>query len=710
MALEKGDLLNGRYRIIEVLGHGGMGAVYRALDESLGVEVAVKENLFVTEDYARQFRLEAVILASLRHPNLPRVTDHFVMRNEGQYLVMDFIPGEDLRQILERQGPISEADVIRIGTAICDALTYLHSRKPPVLHRDIKLGNIKVAPDGHVCLVDFGLAKMADANEMTMTGARAMTPGYSPPEQYGSARTDARSDVYALGATLYAALTGFIPEDSLARVMDGLDLTPVRERNKNVSERLAAVIERAMEPQPINRYQSAEAFKYALLGISDSTTEAPQMPPVSDSSLISPPTPALATSGPDDEPYFVARPKKRSFAGVWFLLLFILAIGGSGYFFYVNPAFAPEPLRTFLVSPTLTATITLTATLTPSAEPTNTSTVTPTLARPTVTATPRPSATPSPQSTDLQLTATPLQSPIVAAPTIILSPTIVVTPSATATPGLQLAYASIIDNVSQLFLLDVSSGATRQLTTEPDGACQPDWSPDGQKIVFVSPCKGKANIYDQGALFVLDVASGQVTTLLDDESGSFDPAWSPDGQFVAFSSIRSGSPQIYIITLADQSIVRLTNTDSAVQSFQPVWSADGKTIFYTVKRLGLEQIWKIGADGKGPEQYVRTGGGYWEFGPVFSRDGTLIYFSQSNKDGTSPAWLMRWVPNGTALPERMPVDPPIVHISLSPDGLWMAYEGADGLNQDIYLLNLTTNAVSRLTTSSAVDFDPVWRP
>src|SRR5512139_588592 len=114
MPLAPGTLLNNRYRIIEILGQGGMASVYRAVDENLGVDVAVKDNLFSTEDYARQFRREAVILANLRHPNLPRVTDHFVIEGQGQYLVMDFIQGEDLRQRMDRVGIISEEDAITI--------------------------------------------------------------------------------------------------------------------------------------------------------------------------------------------------------------------------------------------------------------------------------------------------------------------------------------------------------------------------------------------------------------------------------------------------------------------------------------------------------------------------------------------------------------------------------------------------------------------
>jgi eukaryotic-like serine/threonine-protein kinase len=244
MTLDRGMLLNGRYKIVDILGQGGMASIYRAVDENLNLEVAVKENLFTTEDYARQFRLEAVILASLRHPNMPRVTDHFVIQEQGQYLVMDYIEGEDLRQRMDRIGILPEEEVIVLGVAITEALIYLHSRTPPVIHRDIKPGNVKINPQGQVYLVDFGLAKVENEGQLTTTGARAMTPGYSPPEQYGTARTDHRTDIYSLGATLYSALTNSLPEDGLARAMGQVGLTPIRMRNPGVSRRLASVIEK----------------------------------------------------------------------------------------------------------------------------------------------------------------------------------------------------------------------------------------------------------------------------------------------------------------------------------------------------------------------------------------------------------------------------------------------------------------------------------
>ena len=265
MTLEQGALLRNRYRIIEVLGHGGMGSIYRAVDENLGLEVAVKENLFTVEDYTRQFKREAIILANLRHPNLPRVSNHFAIPEQGQYLIMDYIEGEDLQDRMERQDTIPEDEVIVIGAAICDALTYMHTRDPVVLHRDIKPGNVRITPKGDIYLVDFGLAKIIRGNKTTTTGARAMTMGFSPPEQYGAARTDVRTDIYSLGATLYTALTGSTPEDSLAQTMDQETLTLVRDRNPSVSRRVAEAVEKALQVHPNDRFQMASEFKNELL-------------------------------------------------------------------------------------------------------------------------------------------------------------------------------------------------------------------------------------------------------------------------------------------------------------------------------------------------------------------------------------------------------------------------------------------------------------
>jgi WD40 repeat protein len=263
MPLEIGDLLNDRYRIEAVLGQGGFGAVYLATDERLELPCAVKENLNISPESEHQFRREATLLATLRHPNLPRVTHHFVLGGH-QYLVMDFVEGEDLDHRLEREGVLSEEDVLRWTEQICDALIYLHDRDPPVIHRDIKPANIRITPDGDAILVDFGIAKAAAAEQTTSRGARGVTPGFAPPEQYGLGRTDPRADVYALGATLYCLLTGEPPPDSVERLVGREVLKPPDQLRDDLSTNVVDALVKAMECRRENRFHTIDEFLTSL--------------------------------------------------------------------------------------------------------------------------------------------------------------------------------------------------------------------------------------------------------------------------------------------------------------------------------------------------------------------------------------------------------------------------------------------------------------
>lgn len=233
--LSTGYVLNNRYRIVKRIGGGGFGDIYRTWDLNLGRACAVKENLETSQAAQQQFEQEAMFLAQLSHPNLPRVTDHFTIPGQGQYLVMDFIEGQDLQEQLDQIGVLQVDQVLEWIDQVCSALEYLHSQSPPIIHRDIKPANIKITPQGKAMLVDFGIAKVYDASAKTTVGARAVTPGYSPPEQYGQGRTDVRTDIYALGATLYTLLTGQEPPESVMISAGQVPLTPVRTLNPSVT-------------------------------------------------------------------------------------------------------------------------------------------------------------------------------------------------------------------------------------------------------------------------------------------------------------------------------------------------------------------------------------------------------------------------------------------------------------------------------------------
>ncbi len=733
MTLEKNTLLHNRYRIIEILGQGGMGSVYRATDENLGVPVALKENLFTTEEYMRQFRLEAVILANLRHPNLPRVSDHFELGEQGQYLVMDFIEGEDLRNRMDRLGMITEEDAIQIGAAMCDALAYLHSRRPTILHRDIKPGNVKITPDGHIFLVDFGLAKVYQgSNQATTTGARAMTPGYSPPEQYGTARTDPRTDFYSLGATLYAAICGVIPEDGLARAMDNAQLTPLRKRNPKVSRRFSAAIEKAMAVDPSDRFQSAEDFKKALLGSSSKTQLLPGghvvAPPPPEAFLPTDPNEVVAAKEKTPQPPvalpvkppvaaeeqpFVSplkkqkeRERKRRAALIRFVfVLFLLLAAGV---LFLMPGILPANVRGMI--PFLLPTSTSTPTVTPSPLPTQTSTV-----PPTATSTPMPptpTATIPPTNTALP-TAT---ASVEASPTVTESAAAVLPLSATPVGGSgQLVYVSDRTDLPQLYLVDLATQGLTQLTNMPEGACQPSWSPDGARLVFISPCKGTDEIYYGASLYIINADGGNLTPIASVPGGDFDPAWSPDGNSIAFTSLRTGQMEIFVMSVDNPtSVNQITKGAKSVESRQPAWSPDGSQIAYAVKRFGVYQIWLMKADGTEQKQIVRSGVAFSDYLPLWSPDGQLILFNQRCVTKFCFPYLMsisstdRSGEQGSYLPLNIIS---IEDVEYSPDGFHLLYEGEDKAeNNDIFYMTVTGANIIRITTDKGLEFDPAWRP
>ena len=322
MNLTPGTVLNKRYRIVSLLGEGGFGAVYKAWDLNLNGPCAVKENKDATHSAQSQFEREATMLAGLRHPNLPRVTDHFFIPEQGQYLVMDYIQGDNLEELLAKSStPLTPEQALDWTLQICDALSYLHTRPQAIIHRDIKPANIKITPDGRAMLVDFGIAKVYDEHLKTTAGARAVTPGYSPPEQYGFGKTDHRSDIYALGATLYKALTLQDPPESVERTIGGALTNPTR-LNHAVPPWLETVILQAMQTTPTNRFQTVAELRSALLNktlIASTTGGAAtaQYP------LVSPVITQVAPTG-------VGGGRKTLPAWLWIVLAAVLGLGTVG--------------------------------------------------------------------------------------------------------------------------------------------------------------------------------------------------------------------------------------------------------------------------------------------------------------------------------------------------------------------------------------------
>ena len=371
-------ILRERYKIIELVGRGGMGATYRAEDLRLqGRFCAVKEALpdpdAASDELAQsreQFYQEASTLARLDHPNLPKVSDYF-SEVDRDYLVMDFVPGQDLKDKLTtalRQGhPLTERLVLAWADQLCDALSYMHTQDPPVLHRDIKPSNIKITPAGRVKLVDFGLVKTLspdDQRTVTVVQGRG-TVQYIPLEQYGgdTGHTDVRSDIYSLGATLYHLLTGQPPLDAKQRFLKPRSMRSPRSLAPAVSSQTDQAILWSLAMHPDERPDTVAEFRSALL--------APGAVSRTVSRLF------------DQE-----APVSRFVSANRVLLGIVGAMLLAASLVTARPSTIPPP-------PTPTATHTPTPTFTPTATRTPTPTFTPT---PTATAmstmTPSPTATP----------------------------------------------------------------------------------------------------------------------------------------------------------------------------------------------------------------------------------------------------------------------------------------------------------------------------
>src|SRR3989442_5138233 len=315
MALPLGEILDRKFKIVKVLGEGGMGTVYKVeLLDRPGNYCAVKELLInpSTSEEERKtaierFNKEIDLLFGLKHPRIPSLILSFQGRG-NYYFVMEFVPGQSLDQMLEEnKGPLNEEDVIKWMMQVCEALTYIHSRNPPIILRDLKPGNVMLTDSGDVQLIDFGIARRFDPNKRTNT-ENLGTISYASPEHLGSitapgqkrsaqnpgklVQTDARSDIYSLGATMYHLLTNREPDPIQTPPSGSILAKNPRLRTVQIGGRVVCPVEqviiKAMQQDPAHRFQSAEAMRMALQHcLPNSATPATvQIPAISPNATI----------------------------------------------------------------------------------------------------------------------------------------------------------------------------------------------------------------------------------------------------------------------------------------------------------------------------------------------------------------------------------------------------------------------------------------
>jgi hypothetical protein len=617
MMAQTDALIAGRYRMGRLLGSGGFGAVYLATDERLHRPVAIKvcstQRLPGDEaaEAARLFQSEALTLARLRHPGLTAIWDYFNQDNDW-YLVMEYVPGETLRDLLRRvAGPLPQAEALNYARQLCSVLTYLHHQYPPVVFRDLKPGNVMVTPEGQLKLIDFGIARLFSPGKIADT-AQFGTPGYAPPEQYGG-QTEPRSDIFSLGVLLHQMLTGHNPTAS------PFALPPARSLNPAIPQALESLITRATAYEIEDRVPTADEFCSAL-----EAAIARPMP------AITAPVPRIvpqqhtgqAHTGPitsrqlwsPSPRQLPSRPHGGGAGrGIVLILLLVILLGslGSGAYLLQSQiaGLARDIFAPSAVSAPLSKPLSMIVFSVPWGD----------------------------QNENLYLKIGNEVKALTNFPAGISAALPSISPD-----GMQIAFTQVTkDGSQQIWLIDSNGRNLRPLLKNGQFGRAPEWSPDGRKIVFETATPG--NEMRQHDLAIADVKSGKLQMLAETSSWEGGPTWSPDGKRIAFHARSAGTNcmQIFTIDLASgqtEQISKIGNQQCRPQSdgdFWPDWSPDGKYLAFGHKLADKEQIAVF--DMASNELSILDTGSLPAGHPRWSADGKQILFHQAQDDVLSLA-------------------------------------------------------------------------
>ncbi|MFN8505771.1 protein kinase domain-containing protein [Kouleothrix sp.] len=623
------DLLLNRYRRSRLLGSGGFGAVYLAEDTRLGRAVAIKEmdaNRLGADERAvaeQMFEREARMLAALDHPGLTKIWDFFQVDRRA-FLVMEYVPGQTLRELVGKYGPLDPAFVIECGVQLCNVLRYLHARRPQVIFRDLKPANVMVVPEdeptshgngaparpplagqSRFVLIDFGIARLFKPEQSGDTHIIG-TPGYAPPEQYGRGQTDPRSDIYSLGATLHHLLSGQVPSS--------VPPPPLAALNPAVPPELARIVARATAEDPADRYPSADALRADLLALQPRApaSTAPAFTPAAPAYVAPRPAPAPADTPrvtvPLPQIERAPRPPRQSPAAAIVLLLALLGIaaigtiglrafgrvsGGGGTTPTAGNTAAP-PAQEWLL-PGASGTIAFgqggqdgfdiwAATL---------------------------DGKPPRRLTDDRQSYSPAWSP----------------------DGQRLS----ITRNTEIYIGSAGNPHALRLALPNREARYPAWSPDGRRLAMATREKGQP-----WRLTIVDLESGQVSFPAAPENIAA-LAWAP-GQRLAFAAPPSADqPQDIFMLDADGTAANLTSSPDREEDF-PAWSPDGRTLAFTSSPPGSDglsqrQITVMRADGSRRSELTAGAGPHTN--AVWSPDGEWIAYVAREDSPDWQVWAMR---------------------------------------------------------------------
>jgi eukaryotic-like serine/threonine-protein kinase len=651
------NILQNRYTLLHILGQGGMGTVYLAEDNRLGNRhVAVKElSLALIPPHEQQSRLqafqqEATILAQLRHPGIAAVSDFF-FEGGNTYVVMEFVPGQTLAQLLDRQpGRRLPADqALAITRQLCQVLDYLHQQQPPLIFRDLKPENLIVQPDGQVKLIDFGIARFFKSGQQRDTVTMG-TPGYASPEHYGQGQTDPRSDIYSLGIVLHEMLTGQDPSRHTP-------FTPLDWSNLPVAGRpaaLKAVILKATQLEPHWRYSSISEMKVAL------SHALPSL-------IVTSHWPWLAAG----------------------LALMILLLMGTG--FLMTQILTPTP-----AAPAVVAVHTVMVTSMAIAEAIDTVPPTTLIVTPIMTLT----------ETILLITPTTLPEPTDVPTRILVRPGI-----SLPIPGNQLVvmtgdpgdeyvpsfspdqqrfvFMSKRSGSWQIYTAPVAGGQWQSISQNNMDNYQPRYAPDGQSLVLASRQSGAWNIY------TVNVDGSDWRQLTDRSEPDYYPSYDRTGEWILYMSQRSGRWGIYLMRADGSDDHRVLSTE--VQPY-PMFSPDGQSIVFMDDSGGNLDIYTVTRDGQ--RRTRLTTHPARDATPVFSPDGNWILF-ETNRDGYYEIYAMR--PDGSDLRNLTNYPAADQVPTLSPDGQWLIFQSRRSGNWDINRQPFQPDAPATASTSLEIE-------
>jgi eukaryotic-like serine/threonine-protein kinase len=677
--IEAGLVLKERYKIVSLLGQGGMGEVFLAEDLSLDTQVAVKINHNLNETASNQFIREARLLASLKHPNLPRVIDYFT-ENDSQVLVMDYIPGDDLRKIVERKTKPDQGQIMKWALQLADALSYLHNRKPPIFHRDIKPANIKLTPSGDVILVDFGIAKTGDPSQETQTGAWAFSPGFAPPEQVSGMRTGPYSDQYSLASTIYYLFAGKPPVDSAQRMMGSAEFVPLEMAAPNIPDHVNAAITRALSVKPADRFESIADFIAAFSNAEPASAGEAQKTVVSTRKPVPVPPMVPPVQGS------TGKPRKKGSAGIFVGIFLLLAILVGGYF-GLN---ALGYLDKFPIPLAATSTATATVMVVPI-----------TVLPPAVT-----------ETATLEPTATP-------------EPTTEGTPETIGRGG-RVAFVSNrqADGYNQVWLMDIGMDAVGKITaynlqklTDTEGdKSQPTWSPDGTKLLFVGESKAYAQNGTPYAkdIYMIDFSQeNPVPVDITQRAGDdVDPSWSATGQKIAYTSYyrEDGLPQIFTMNADGSEVTRIS--ERFAEHF-PVWTPNDDFLVYVMDYSGMSVLsmrdrWSLYTSTKKFDMSSDAGRLGNVSDPQLTVDGSMIVYTRMIGTKTN-LFTAIYKDRGRTVTQL--TDSGADYAACwSPDGLWILFTSERDGDAEVYIIATDGSNLTNLTGQPSVDKDPAWQP